>query len=291
MTPSDSLIQRILVGGIAIIMFLMIVYYAHTPLFGWIFTPVLGVVVSMALWEYYQMSVAMNYRPMIRTGIWGAGLYLLACWTHILNPDLLYLPGAVLLILLLIAFLLQLPGNVDNPLPNLAITIFGIAYIVMPLASILYVTYFPFKLPGHDGRWWLLYLVLVTKMTDIGGFAIGKTFGKTPLAPRISPKKTVEGTLGGVIFATIASVVVTQMAAQAGGFPSPIQLSLISSILMGILIGGAAQMGDLAESLLKRNAGVKDSSHLPGLGGILDIMDSMIFTAPIIFLYLSAMQN
>ncbi len=285
--PSDSLIQRALVGGIAIVLFLLIVYFAHAPKFGWLFLGVLMLVISVALWEYYEMAVAMQFRPMIRTGIWGAAMYLLACWAQIIHPQLSFLPQTILFILLVIAIVLQLTGDVGNPLPNLGVTIFGIAYIVLPLACILYITYYPFRLPAYDGRWWLLYLVFVTKMTDIGGFAIGKLFGKHPLAPFVSPKKTVEGAAGGALFAVLASFGVSACA-MIVATPGPLGLTLLESVVLGLVISIAAQLGDLAESMLKRNAGIKDSSHLPGLGGVLDIMDSMIFTAPLIYLYLCA---
>lgn len=283
MKSSDSLIQRLLVGTFAIILFLLMDFYAHVPGFEWVFVGVLTFVVGMALWEFYGMAVAMRYRPMMRTGIWSAALFLVACMFQIKQPSpLVWAPSAVLFLFLMTGFFLQLFGSGKDPLLGLAVTVFGVGYVVLPLSLLLYITYYPFDLPNHDGRWWLLYLVLVTKMTDIGGFAIGKLFGKRPLAPKVSPKKTIEGAMGGLLLAMSASMVVGIMI---------LNLTPLEALFLGCLLSIGAQFGDLSESLLKRDAGVKDSSHLPGLGGLLDIMDSLIFTAPLLYLYLCTMAE
>lgn len=277
---SDSLIQRTLVGSLAIMVFLLIDYFALVPGFQWVFATVLILIVGMSLWEFYEMSVAMDYSPMIRTGIWSAALYLLASLVSIQVPAWSFLPYAALFVLLVTAFALKLFNSGKDPLACLAVTFFGFCYIVLPLSLLLPITYYPWAIPEHDGRWWLLYLVLVTKMTDIGGFIIGKALGRHPLAPHISPRKTMEGALGGLLFSSLASLAI--------GIPA-LNFSAAEALILGAVISVAGQFGDLAESLLKRNAGIKDSSHLPGLGGLLDIMDSMIFTVPIVFLYLCVM--
>ncbi len=270
---SDSLIQRLLVGSLAVILFLVIDYYALVPGFEWLFVVVLSLIIGMALWEFFEMCSAMGYSPMMRTGIWGVALFLVAMLLQTKQPAFAVLPPAALFLLFVLAFALKLANTGKDPLSNLAVTFFGFCYIALPLSLLLPITY----MSGQDGRWWLLYVVLVTKVTDIGGFMVGKTLGRHPLAPDISPRKTIEGALGGVAFAVLASLIVGVGA---------LDFSAFQAALLGLLVSAAGQCGDLAESLLKRNAGVKDSSHLPGLGGVLDVMDSMIFTVPVVYLYL-----
>ena len=123
----------------------------------------------------------------------------------------------------------------------------------------------------------LAYLILVTKSGDIGTYFIGKRLGKHSLIPRISPKKTVEGALGGLLFSVVVSL------ASIGFLPV---FSLLHLFVMGLILGVLAQIGDLSESLIKRDCGAKDSGRtLPGLGGVLDITDSILFTAPIFYFY------
>ncbi|MDP1836795.1 MAG: phosphatidate cytidylyltransferase [Chlamydiales bacterium] len=278
---SDSLLMRIVIGTLATILFVIIADHAHGPKMPWVFLAILALIGGMALWEYYEMTVGMGFRPMIRTGIWSSALFFLAVLLQIGHPSLYFLPAAVLLLLLITAFVLQLTRDVKDPVSNLAVTIFGFAYIILPLSCILCITYqFSF------GNLWLIYLVFVTKITDVGAFIVGKTMGKHLLAPTVSPKKTIEGAIGGFVFAiglSLAILFYYDHATSVGPFNTPL---LVEALILGIIISALAQLGDLSESLLKRNAGIKDSSRLPGLGGVLDIMDSLIFTAPALYVYL-----
>jgi phosphatidate cytidylyltransferase len=135
-----------------------------------------------------------------------------------------------------------------------------------------------------DGRWWLVYLLVVTKITDIGAYFIGRLWGKRRLAPVLSPKKTIEGAFGGFICAILGSLAMVYIGQEFAGKSFPLHPS--DALWLGIVIGIFGQIGDLAESLLKRDAAAKDSNTLPGLGGILDMLDSLIFTAPIVYFYL-----
>lgn len=128
----------------------------------------------------------------------------------------------------------------------------------------------------NDGLGYVIFLFAIILLTDIGGYYFGKNFGKHKLAPVISPKKTIEGSLGGTISALVGAGVV-------GYF---INLPVHHIIIAGLLLTVFAQLGDLSESLLKRDAGVKDSgSSLPGHGGFLDRTDSFVFTIPIAYYY------
>jgi len=129
----------------------------------------------------------------------------------------------------------------------------------------------------NDGLGYVMLLFVVVVLTDTGGYYFGKKFGKTLLSPTVSPKKTIEGAIGGTVCALVGALIV-------GYF---IKLPWYHSLIAGLLITSFAQIGDLCESLIKRDAGVKDSGTLlPGHGGLLDRTDSYILSVPVLFYYL-----
>jgi len=278
---SDSLIQRLVVGGGALILFLALCFSAHSPFFGWVLAAVLSLLTAAALWEYYELVAGRGTRPYMRSGIWGTVLYVFASYASMSCPGAHPLPQLVLALLLIWVFGLQLRRGIQGAMLNLSETVFGFVYLVLPLSLLLTVTY----CPSQDGRLWLLYIVLVTKVTDIAGFAVGKTLGRHAMAPRISPKKTWEGSIGGIV-ASIAMSLLIQQLAQSWVGVDRFTLGVGGAVVLGALVALLAQFGDLAESVLKRDAKVKDSSSLPGLGGVLDMVDSLVFTPLIVYFYL-----
>jgi phosphatidate cytidylyltransferase len=132
------------------------------------------------------------------------------------------------------------------------------------------------------GQFYCLYLIVVTKFSDMGAYLTGMAIGKHPLIPHISPKKTWEGFFGALGLSLLASL---GLFAVMPGHLS--MLNWTHAIVLGLLLGFAAVIGDLAESIIKRSTGVKDSGNfLPGIGGALDLVDSLLFTAPLLFFYL-----
>ena len=281
--------QRLSISALFIALVILITCLSYTPLFSLFFA--LGIAASAcgALWEYYQIARMKGYHPSTAVGVVCAVGYTLAVFYSIPNDasqtdiDARALwPQAALWLCFLLLFLHSLFSTKANPLPNIAIALFGFVYTVIPLSYLLSINYFPFQDELQDGRWWLLYILAVTKMTDIGGYFIGKSLGKHNLAPVISPKKTIEGSIGGLLFALFTSLLLWSV--------TPIQMTFWQSIWLGCAICVLAQIGDLAESLLKRDGGIKDSNRLPGLGGLLDIIDSLIFTIPALYLFMKAYQ-
>ncbi len=155
---------------------------------------------------------------------------------------------------------------------GISTTIFGILYVSWCFSFLIKIRYLP------QGLNFLAAILLITKLGDIGAYLIGVRFGRTPLIPHISPKKSVEGALGGLIFSILGALVSKPF----------LNLAYTHLILIGIVFGVLAQLGDLSESLMKRDCQVKDASNLiPGMGGFLDIMDSLFFTAPAFYFYIS----
>jgi len=136
--------------------------------------------------------------------------------------------------------------------------------------------------PGVDGRFYVLYFILVTKFSDTGAYVVGSLIGRHKMIPRISPGKTWEGFGGAIFSSTVASLVFVHFLGDK--MPG---MHRLHAVVLGVVLSMTAVIGDLIESLFKREAGVKDSGHLfPGIGGILDLLDSLLFNAPIMYLYL-----
>ena len=174
---------------------------------------------------------------------------------------------------LLTLFILQLVRQ-DNSqaVVGVSTTLFGILYVSWFLSFLIKIRY----LPGGQG--YLSAILLMTKSSDIGAYLIGSRFGRHRLIPWISPKKTIEGSIGGLLFGIIAALI----SKPFFGF------SYVHMAILGLGIGVVAELGDLSESLIKRDCQVKDSGFLfPGMGGVLDLIDSLLFTAPVFYFYLS----
>jgi phosphatidate cytidylyltransferase len=159
-------------------------------------------------------------------------------------------------------------------------TLFGLMYVPWLLNFIQKINFFPGI--SDDGKFYVLYFILVTKFSDTGAYAIGSLIGKHKMIPRISPGKTWEGFGGAIAVSTGASLLFTYfLHDKMHG------MNWKHAIILGVILSSCAVIGDLIESLFKREAGLKDSGKLfPGIGGILDLLDSLLFNAPIMYLYL-----
>ena len=157
-------------------------------------------------------------------------------------------------------------------------TLLGLMYVPWLLNFIQKINFFP----GVDGTYYVLYFIMVTKFSDMGAYAVGSLIGRHKMIPRISPGKTWEGFGGAIVVSTAASVAFSHfLGDKLHG------LTLFHAIILGVVLSSTAVIGDLIESVFKREAGVKDSGHFfPGIGGILDLLDSLLFNAPIMYLYL-----
>ena len=281
---STQLKQRLTVSLIGTLVLFILIYYSYSSIFRPLFLLLNIVVICGALREYYQLAKHKGFSPRTGIGMICSVFYLISIYMTQLNPSWFALPGFILFLTLMLFFFSYFDKQSD-PLVNLAVMLFGLAYLTIPLSFGLKINYFDFSHAHEDGRIWLTYAILVTKMTDTGAYFFGKTFGKHKLIPHISPKKTIEGAIGGTVTALITSILFYLYSSQSSS-PPTFTITLWESIWMAFTISLLAQFGDLTESILKRDAGVKDSSRLPGLGGLLDIVDSWIFTLPFVYFIL-----
>jgi phosphatidate cytidylyltransferase len=271
-------------SSVAIFVLILVIYFSTYTIFKPLFVLATLVFICSALWEFYRIATAKGFLPLTKIGIISSVLYTFATFYKTQFHGLAPWPEMVLGAALMTAFLYYFIKGSD-PFVNLALTLFGLVYLTIPLNFIININFFFSDDAALDGRWWLFYLLAVTKMTDTGAYVCGKIFGHSKLAPYISPRKTWEGALGGLI-AALATSVLLQVCSTLFFAQSPLGLTFLQSLWLGPLISLLGQFGDLAESLLKRDVGVKDSNQLPGLGGVLDVVDSLIFTAPFVYLVL-----
>lgn len=272
----SNFFQRLTLSSLLGAILFVVVYFSNDPWLQPVFVVLTGAVIIAALWEYYHIAKGSGIDPVASIGIIGSICYLYMVYLTIDRPDLSDWPLIVLGLILFSAFLSYFFSGI-SPFTNLAVTVFGVVYLTVPLGAFI-----PINLVY--GRYWLLYLLLVTKLTDVGAYLVGKQWGKHKMAPVISPKKTWEGAVGGFLIGTFSSYVLHKTSVFFFG-PGLFNSSL-QSLGFGAIMSIVAQIGDLSESLLKRDSGVKDSNRLPGLGGMLDMVDSLVFTTPLLYFFL-----
>jgi phosphatidate cytidylyltransferase len=243
-----------------------------------------GVAVGAAL-EFYRLVEAKGVHPLWWIGGPAAALFpLLAARNPGQGPEGPGFAGLIILIALAIpAAAIWLRGKDGQPLLAASATLAGAIYTGALLSFGLYLRH----LPGNDGRWHGAALVfaplLLTWASDTFAYFVGRRWGTKKLIPSVSPGKTVQGAIGAVVGTMLVAVAYTFV---LGRFPT-YRMEIWEAALFGLLVSLTAQVGDLAESVFKRDAGVKDSGRfLPGHGGALDRFDSLLFTLPLGYYFL-----
>ena len=235
-----------------------------------VFSSVVVLAGALALFEFYRICFSDRSRAWLM-GIGMTGFAALILGTHrpdIIGPTLL----ATLVCIISVPLLSRSP--LEQSLKDGALTLFGVLYLGLTLGTLSMTRLLP------QGEWLIFFLLLVTWASDTGAYYVGTLFGRHRLAPRISPKKTVEGLVGGLIAAIIVGYV-----ARWWFLP---ELSGLDCLILAILLTVTGLWGDLTESVMKRSAGMKDSGGiLPGHGGMLDRLDSLLFAAPAFYYYVT----
>jgi phosphatidate cytidylyltransferase len=243
----------------------------------------------ISLWEFYTMLDHRGLPNFKLTGMICGGVMLCGSFYYFarMGPAHSYdFEMATILFFLLTVITRQMFESLrdDAPLQTMAYTLFGLLYVLWLFNFMTKIVYVVPRSSGGAimGQFYCLYLIAVTKFSDMGAYLTGSLIGKHPLIPHISPKKTREGFFGALALSLFASLGLFKL--------MPGHLSYLNwthATVLGLLLGFAAVIGDLAESIVKRATGVKDSGSLfPGIGGALDLIDSLLFTAPLLFFYL-----
>lgn len=229
------------------------------------FTSFVILVMVVAVGEFYANIRASGYRPLALFGL--LGVILMGIGAH--NWGVAAIAGWAGLITVLTVLFFSLTQR-NNPTENAAVTVLGMAWVGM----------LAFAIPIGNGPHpvaYVLFIVLLGALNDIGAYFVGRSFGSHKLAPNVSPNKTIEGFVGGLIVsAVVASILVT--------FPAWETIGIAKGLVAAAVVGVISPIGDLAQSMVKRSIGVKDmGSVLPGHGGMLDRIDGFLFAVPAVY--------
>ncbi|HEY2163450.1 MAG TPA: phosphatidate cytidylyltransferase [Gemmatimonadaceae bacterium] len=290
---SSELARRVSFGVVAAPIAIAIVLYGGAAL-----AALLAIAAAIAAWEFFRLARATGLTPLDDAGIIIAGLTPLvvhARFLHLYEPDasIGVVSLASIAMLFVLALAIWLRGVAGRPIGAVSATVFGAAYTGGMLSFAYAIRYHEYAFApaavtlGHwtfavaSGGLLLLIPLLATWASDTGAYAAGRTMGRHKLIPSVSPGKTIEGAIGGLLASVIVSWALTRWLLRPAAHLD-FRWAPTGVILFGVVVSAVAQVGDIAESLLKRDAGVKDSSTLiPGHGGVLDRVDSLLFVLPV----------
>ncbi len=275
----SELTKRVLFAVAAIPVVAGAVWYGDAPL-----AILLSIAAALGAWEFARLAEATGTRPFKAVMIMLAASVPLA--VHGVRLGLWVPPLGIVAMLapLLLTVAMFVRGVEGKPLGAVASTLLGAWYTGGMLAFGYALRYHRFAIGATAGALLLMLPLVLTWANDAGAFFFGKRFGKTKLMPSVSPGKTVAGAVGGLLLTIVGTWAYVRFLLAPYG---SMGLTMLGIIVFGTLISIAAQVGDLVESLLKREAGVKDSSTLiPGHGGVLDRTDSLLFTVPLAYVLL-----
>jgi len=256
--------QRLLVTGVLLPVGLLAIFMG-----GWFFTLLITTFLALAAWEYSLMMNKGGYRPW--TWLVVGSTIVISISRYIFQFQYSDLFISLIILAAITYHLVSYETGRDQAGTDFAVTLGGIFYIGWIGAYLISLREIP------DGRWWFLVVLPATWLADAGAYFIGSRFGKHFFSPRISPKKTWEGYFGGIIVGTLGTLGFTLLWQLWGSGVAGWQGALI-----GFIMSAITTLGDLAESVFKRQVGVKDSGNLlPGHGGFFDRIDSWIWAAVI----------
>lgn len=236
---------------------------------------------AIGAWEFYRIAGAGGATPMAPVGIGLAALLPLVVHAQVLGVVHVHPVVGVLAVIAVLGLAIGLRGATGHPLGATSITVFGVLYTSATLSFAYALRYHNYAVGNTAGALAVIVPVALTWASDTGAYFSGRLIGGRKLIPSVSPGKTVAGAVGAVVTTVVVAWMLTkwllvpyaQLAFTTGGI-----------VLFGVAISVTAQIGDLAESLLKREAGVKDSGTLfPGHGGVLDRLDSLYFVLPVAY--------
>ncbi len=264
----NNLYIRIITG----LLFLPIFYFVAWKLPTAYFAALVVAAAAIGQYEFYRMAHARGFHPNRVLGIVLGVLVVLEFYQPPFPGTGRYFTITACVLAIMVARLLS-PRPVDGAIEDMASTSLGVFYVALLFAFQVAIR------TGLHGKQWLVFLYFVIWASDIGAYSIGIPFGRHRLYEKVSPKKSIEGLIG-----ALAAAAGMALLCRASFMP-PVGRG--EAVALGLVLASVGTVGDLAESLLKRAAGVKDSGDIiPGHGGILDRMDSMLFAAPVLYFYL-----
>lgn len=289
MSKARTFLRRLLSSLILWSVILGAMFSGNRIVSDYVFLLIMAFLAASGLVEFYGLVEKRGLVCFKGCGVFGGVLLMIGTFLHVTGQLGIHRAPAhvndfetTFLILFVLGLCMRQFVSRSNTAGILAIstTLFGLMYVPWLLNFIQKINFFPGI--QDDGKFYVLYFILVTKFSDTGAYAVGSLIGRHKMIPRISPGKTWEGFGGAIVVSTAASLIF----AHCFGDRMP-GMNPLHAVILGVVLSSSAVIGDLIESLFKREAGVKDSGRLfPGIGGILDLLDSLLFNAPIMYLYL-----
>jgi phosphatidate cytidylyltransferase len=239
---------------------------------GIFFTLGIGFLIYLGLIEYHTMLEKSGLKPLKALNYCAAAAVIIAAYLG--NLQLLTI---IIILFFIILFIFLIFNYTKHDLKDLFYTFSGLVYVAFLFSYLIII-----RLHLHKGLMFLILIIACVWVNDSAAYFVGSYLGKNKLCPEISPNKTVEGSVGGIIGALIVAFI--------GGLI--LDFNFIHSLVIGLVTGILGQFGDLAESILKRYFKIKDSGNfMPGHGGVLDRFDSILFTVPLLYYYLLLFMN
>jgi phosphatidate cytidylyltransferase len=250
----------------------------------------IGFLGLLGQWEFYRAQEEKGLKVFKQSGLFCGALIFANTWYFLIfrpgHAGFVHFGEELILVFCVLGAFIRLVVRQENhaaPITTAALTLLGLLYVPFLFNFVALLAFMPGK--PEENRFLLIYLLAVTKFSDVGAYVVGSLIGKHKMIPRISPGKTWEGFVGAILTSLVISIVLAQLMGER------LQaLSFMDSIILGLLLPLISVVGDLAESVVKRDASIKDSGHtIPGIGGALDLIDSILFTAPVLYFYLQFM--
>lgn len=240
---------------------------------GWIYTIGIAFFLALAAWEFVHMFIQAGHQPgAVRIA---ATTFVLMVLRHLNNP--VYFSAGMMLAVFTVsaANLFIFRNKKDSAAVDFAVELATLSFIALPGSFLIQIRMLP------QGLFWTLVCVLCASLGDVGAYVFGSIFGRHKFSPQISPNKTVEGYVGGIILAVLTGILLSHFFQQLHP-----DIHLLISVLLSATIGIIAPLGDLSKSIIKRSFSLKDTGNLiPGHGGMLDRIDTILWAAPITFFF------
>lgn len=254
----------------------------------YVFLAIMVLLVASGMIEFYGIVKGVGVFCFAKAGIFGGVLLIVATFFYISGQAGVvgragsvndFENGVIILFVLGLCVRQFVSHASTKGIIAISTTLLGLMYVAWLLNFLQKINFFG---RGVEGNFYLLYFILVTKLSDCGAYVVGSLIGRHKMIPRVSPRKTWEGFFGAIVVSTIASVLFALAAGK-----HLLGMTLVHAVILGVVLSISAVIGDLIESIFKREAGLKDSGKLfPGIGGILDLLDSLLFNAPLMYLYM-----